>query len=121
MGVITMSNLRDETLGIMRDNGKTPEDVRWIGDGNIRFTWDEFEAIANFGYDDGYGGQKIAKDLMVVGGDWWLERHEYDGAEWWEFKAMPSCPDRHEVPRRLKGFNSWSSLSAVNADDDDLI
>jgi hypothetical protein len=27
--------------------------------------------------------------IIVVGKDWWLERHEYDGSEWWEFKTMP--------------------------------
>jgi hypothetical protein len=26
---------------------------------------------------------------MVIGSDWWLERHEYDGSEWWEFKSLP--------------------------------
>ena len=31
-------------------------------------------------------------DLLIVGDDWWLERHEYDGAEWWEFKTLPCEP-----------------------------
>jgi hypothetical protein len=31
--------------------------------------------------------------LEIVGDDWWLERHEYDGAEWWEYKTKPSMPE----------------------------
>ena len=23
------------------------------------------------------------------GSDWWLERGEYDGSEWWEFRREP--------------------------------
>jgi len=36
----------------------------------------------------------IRNDLYVVGEDWWLERGEYDGSEWWEFKRLPECPPR---------------------------
>ena len=28
-------------------------------------------------YDSGLGGQEIAKGFLIVGEDWWLERHEY--------------------------------------------
>lgn len=31
--------------------------------------------------------------LIVVGKDFWLERHEYDGSEWWEFKSIPMEPE----------------------------
>ena len=31
-------------------------------------------------------------DLIVVGKDFWIERHEYDGSELWEFKRMPEEP-----------------------------
>ena len=30
---------------------------------------------------------------MVVGNNWWLERHEYDGSEWWEYKQFPVKPE----------------------------
>ena len=29
---------------------------------------------------------EVAEDLVVVGDNWWIERHEYDGNEWWEYK-----------------------------------
>ena len=31
----------------------------------------------------------VALDLVVVGEGWWLERCDYEGAEWWEFKTLP--------------------------------
>jgi len=40
-------------------------------------------------YYNSYGASCVALDLVVVGDDWWLERYEYDGKEWWEFKTLP--------------------------------
>lgn len=45
-------------------------------------------------YYGGYGRTEVALDLMVVGNNWWLERAEYDGMEWWEFKQMPKKPKK---------------------------
>ncbi len=101
-----MSNLLEETLDILKANGKSPDDVRWVGKrepdylASIRArvealplgTWAEFKRFANFKYDDGYGGAEVATDLKIVGDDWWLERGEYDGSEWWEFKTLPQKP-----------------------------
>ena len=56
-------------------------------------TWDNFCLNANFFYDNGYGGNEIPMDLIVVGKDFWLERHTYDGAEWWEYKEIPEEPE----------------------------
>lgn len=28
----------------------------------------------------------------MAGDDWWLERAEYDGSEWWKFKTLPVEP-----------------------------
>jgi len=53
-------------------------------------------------YDSGYGATKVAKDLVIVGEDWWLERCEYNGSEWWEFKTLPVKPKAHRVPQIVK-------------------
>ena len=45
--------------------------------------------ILNFEYDDGYGITEVNMGLKLVGKDFWLERHEYDGSEWWEYKTLP--------------------------------
>ena len=56
-------------------------------------TVEDFIEHANFEYNDGYGIEEINTDLILVGKDFWLERHEYDGSEWWEYKSMPNVND----------------------------
>ena len=100
-----MINLFDETLKILRDNSKTPDDVLWVGllDRDIacsdvtaigKTTWEDFAANANFVYDNGFGSIEINDRLVIVGDTWWLERHEYDGSEWWEFKQKFDEPEQ---------------------------
>jgi hypothetical protein len=98
------TNLLMETLEILENNGKSPEDVMWVGDKNQFTTWKDFVANANFEYDAGFGGNEIDMDLKVVGRNWWLERHEYDGSEWWEFKTLPSKPKvkSGEIPKKIE-------------------
>lgn len=86
-----MSNLLDETLGHLTRAGLTEKDVLWVGtqNGEKSISWKSFAKLANIDYDSGYGGEEIRLDLVVVGKNWWLERHEYDGSEWWEFKKLP--------------------------------
>ena len=84
-----MKNLLEETIKILESNHKNKNDVMWIGNGEYVISWTDFEKIANIEYNNGYGAQEIASDLLVVGKDWWLERHEYDGAEGWDFKSLP--------------------------------
>lgn len=98
-----MINLLQETIDKLKRWGKTPQDVLWVGgksnvdsyDNNTycRTTWDEFAKKANQLYDDGFGGEEVNQDLIIVGKDWWLERHEYDGSEWWEYKTLPDIND----------------------------
>lgn len=87
-----MINLLKETTDVLKKYDKTTDEVLWVGsiDGEYAITWDEFMEIAGeINYDDGYGGQEIATDLIIVGDNWWFERSEYDGSEWWEFKTIP--------------------------------
>lgn len=96
-------NLLEETLKILRDHNKTPNDVEWVGDNclNVYCSWEEFEKqAARIEYDNGYGVAHINPHMVVVGEDWWLERAEYDGAEWWEFKTPLIKPDNkvHQLP-----------------------
>ena len=87
-------NLKDETLKILNKHDKTWDDVEWVGNiyQNVTVDKDKFLILANREYDNGYGGNEISLNLVVVGKDFWLERHEYDGSEWWEFKQLPEKP-----------------------------
>lgn len=84
-------NLLTETEEILENHSLTPGDVQWVGSRNGKYaiSWYEFSKLANKEYDEGYGGTNVVDDLVVVGKDWWMERHEYDGSEWWEFKQIP--------------------------------
>lgn len=94
-------NLLLETQEILAAHSKTPAHVSFVmraaqhyeNRPAISFSWAEFAALADFNYNSGYGGNEIEGSLKIVGADWWLERGEYDGSEWWEFKTMPKRPD----------------------------
>ena len=96
-----MRNLLKETTEAIADEGHTVEDVQWVGavidseEEGWSCSWQEFEKEADLTYHAGYGGQEINEYLLVVGSNWWLERHEYDGRERWEHKTLPMRPARH--------------------------
>lgn len=90
-----MTNFLQETEECLRGCEIEPSQIEFITiRGNSYISWAEFVSIADFEYDDGYGGAEI-KNIKIVGPDWWLERHEYDGSEWWEFKRKPEKPNHH--------------------------
>lgn len=85
-------NLLKETIEKLEECGKTFDDVRWIGNKSCYVDIEQFKKIADTDYDDGYGSQKVAEDLLIVGDDWYLERGEYDGSEWYSFNRLPDKP-----------------------------
>lgn len=108
-------NLKKETLEILKDNGKTTEDIRWIGGKDITIPKDLFWKLADNEYNNGYGGAEVADDLVIVGDNWWLERGEYDGAEWWEFKTLPTKPSvEKEVITVIKKYSYGDTLREID-------
>lgn len=115
-------NLFEETdRKIHEVAGKTWGDITWIGISDKTEMWDdatnsyipipacefdiwEFIEVANtIEYDAGYGTQEINKHLVIVFEDGsWLERAEYDGSEWWEYKDTPQRPGKHRDGRSIK-------------------
>lgn len=64
--------------------------MRFIQGNDFKITKENFEKVAKkTNYDSGYGSVNVATDLVVVGKNWWLERGEYDGSEWWDYKERP--------------------------------
>ena len=82
-------NLLKETIRELEVNGVSSEDVLYVFNNLGYCSWEEFEKVANFEYDNDYGFIMIDLNLIVRGSDWWLERGEYDGSEWWEFRRAP--------------------------------
>ena len=85
-------NLLEETEALLQEKGKGWDDIAWIGLNDQEINIEDFKRIANTEYEPGFGTQEVARSLLVVGKDFWLERHEYDGSEWWEYKALPLRP-----------------------------
>jgi hypothetical protein len=110
LGTKGMSNFLEETMEILIANKKTPKDVLWCGDHKHWFPWEVFEALADFEYDPGFGCQEVYNGLLVVGDNWWLERGEYDGGEWWDFKTMRKKPESMMIPFQLKGWSMWEDI-----------
>lgn len=109
-----MDNLWEETLKKLVDNEKTFEDVLFIQGDDFGITKENFETVAkNTEYDSGYGAQHVATDLVLVGEDWWIERAEYDGAEWWEFKSIPVRSKYMKNVTNL-GRGMWDTLEEMN-------
>lgn len=90
-------NFLIETKEILKDNNKLCKDVLWVGNTESSISWENFVKIANFEYDSRSNRIKIATDLLVVGGNWWLERHEGEGCEWWEYKELPKKPVKNKL------------------------
>lgn len=86
-------NLWEETIEKLQKNGKTFDDVVYICGSEFKITKEDFVKYSKTDYDSGFGAPEVAEDLIVVGTDFWLERHEYDGSEWWEYKEMPKGED----------------------------
>jgi hypothetical protein len=56
--------------------------------------YEEFLHKLDFEYDNGYGGQVLHGTVWLTEENTWLERGEYDGSEWWEYKECPQIPDK---------------------------
>ena len=48
---------------------------------------DDFITELDVEYFEGFGGQELFGYVMF-NDESWLERHEYDGSEWWEYKKF---------------------------------
>ena len=120
-----MKNLLKETEEMFAEYGKTWEDVKgiclgyyykyWDEPTNVSISVDQFIKVADRLYDNGFGGQEVNKYLMIIGDDWWMERHEYDGSEWWEYKTLPNLaeyPKVDEVP-------NWYVFSELRETEED--
>jgi len=99
-----MTTLLQETIDCIQWNGKKIEDVLFIKDYTWYNTFNYFIENANETYDDWYWSQEVNGALMIVWKDFWLERHEYDGSEWWEFKEQPKQPKNKS---NVKIFNKY--------------
>lgn len=109
-----MTNLWEETLRELATYGKRFKDVKYIQGSDFGITKENFEQVAKKSdYYSGFGGAEVAEDLVIVGDSWWLERHEYDGSEWWEYKEKPKQINEVREVGYLAG-GLWTTLAKLN-------
>ena len=109
-----MSNLWEETIEFLKENDKAFEDVLYIQGKDFKVTKENFEIVAKkTNYDSDFGAQHVATDLVLVGDGWWIERAEYDGSEWWEFKTIPTEKPK-VVPILYLDRGMWDTLCEIN-------
>ena len=106
-----MKNLLKETIEKLNQNNKKEEDVVCVyckisswddyNDKEYKTTFELFKKYADFLYDDGFGGNEISLSLKIIGSDFWLERGEYDGSEWWDYKTFPNVENAEFVDSEI--------------------
>ena len=113
-------NLLQETLEDIADTGHTTDDIIYIGSlvtGHC-CTLEEFTQLADVDYDDGFGSQEVASDLVIVFKDSsFLKRVEYDGSEKWEYVPIFKFPEKLKPISRLvadEGEVGLCTLSELN-------
>ena len=84
-----LTNLYEQTINALEDK---KDKVLYVNYGGDYYTTleDFLEKAKDIWYDDGYGSAEIYDNIYIVGENWWIERAEYDGAEWWEYKELPT-------------------------------
>lgn len=101
-------NLLEETTNFLRNHGHVLENIKycvidnWFQNSSLYAVIDDdnisqLKQMLNVNYDNGYGMSEITRKLKLCGKDFWIERAEYDGSEWWEYKTMPDIHQMKEV------------------------
>ena len=124
-------NLKEETLEVLRTHGKNKEDVKCVRGDDFQISLEQFWRLADTEYNSSYGAPEIATDLTLIGDDFWMERGEYDGSEWWDFHTMPDTtglPIREITALSVGQYNrtcemwhfkiGWEKLRDLNGEDD---
>lgn len=60
-----------------------------------------FKKLNSIHYDNAYGSQQLF-GFIVFKDNSWLERAEYDGAEWWVYKKTPDINNLTDDPELWK-------------------
>lgn len=101
-------NLLKETIYVLRKHKHSLRDIRFLTEQPpayadnkkpkyVKVTEEDLIKCLDIEYDNGFGCVEINDNLVLVGDTFWLERHTYDGSEWWEYKEIPEYENENEV------------------------
>ena len=111
-------NFLKETVEAITESEHTSDEIIFIGSEITGHScnWQEFTEMADFEYDDGFNGQCIPNDLLIVFSDGYqLFRDEYDGSEWWEPLEPFVIPTIKKQIDNLQSLSEgWQSLAQIN-------
>lgn len=111
-------NLLKETLEVLKENGRSFDDVLFIQGSDFGITKEQFLTLADVEYYSSYGAAEVAEDLEIIGKDFLMCRAEYDGSEWWDFQSFI-----HPIKKKIRKINrlvvneeeiGWMTLSELN-------
>jgi hypothetical protein len=101
-----MTNFLAETQKAIEESDHTIAEITYIGTycgDKALNSWSEFQTMADFEYDNGYGKAEINTGLVIKFSDnTWIERYEYDGSEKWIYSYVPQ---RKPNASKLKSFH----------------
>lgn len=97
-----MSILLEDLTDILKKNGKTLDDIVWIGCQDFYITKENFFELANAEYWARAYYTQTAIDLLIVGDDWWIKREcDSEDREWFVFNKYPVKPYKCKKIRTL--------------------
>lgn len=112
-----MKTLVQKVEDVLSALGKSPEDIRWIGNTETFTDWEGFKKSAQgILFTDNLedveriiNPEELPDELKIVGDVWWLELKEMNGfgkgVFVFEYFAVPERPKSfHEKLESLKGF-----------------
>lgn len=112
---MAICNLWDETIECLEHHNLTWNDVQYVAGQSFQITKENFEEVArNTNYDAGYGTAEVARDLVLVGSNWWLVRAEYDGSECWRFLKQPDVLGLQVIPITSLAKPYGGTLNDIN-------
>jgi len=109
--------LLTETLSIMDLHNLKSKDVIFIGSlSGYACTWSQFLVLADVEYNNGFGCQEVAQDLIIIfNNDAVMSRMEYDGSEWWKYTPRPKILDTLYTITKLVDLTGYmNSLAEMN-------
>ena len=109
-------NFLKETINKIESNGQTVENIIFIGsrESGHSCTWGQFVELANFDYNNGFGGQEIPSDLMIAFADGaMMTRGEYDGSEWWDYIEPFKMPKEQKPIKTLQSHQYWVNIADI--------
>ena len=113
-------NFLKGTIKMLKEHGKTSKDVRWIGssEDHFYFTWKDFEKLADVEYDVDDIWQRVARDLIIVGKDWWIEQAANEIITHQKLKAPPKRPSQYHKPKTLISNDGWRTMKELEKEMD---